>query len=478
MAVNGDHRRRRLLVGANAGIATAIAVVIAFLLADIAARQHVRWDLSADSVGTLRPETLGTLDALDRSGADVTITAFSAQARDAEGAVRNRVVRDFLAEMALRTAHLKTAFVDLDVDRQVAEGKGVDRYGTVVVEGRGERIDVVDRELFRTRGSKADRQVDFIGEGALSRAVAQVLADDPRHAYFLVGHGERRRDGGGAGGVSLFASLLVAQGWDVAELDMLRGKDVTGPPTVPADADVVFVFGPTGPLTPEEDAAVGAYLQHGGRVGYFVDPGDFVADFIETVGVSIPTGSVQDEARFLPHDDRPVLRFHPHPVTQPLIDADTAVVVAYAAPIRVEPHPGVDAVDLLVTSREGWLERGDERPPVHDPSDGEGPVSAAVAIDIPREDGPPARLAVVGDVDVATDELIAEGPGNAAFAVNLARWLVGDEDRAGLVGRPSAVRVVALSEDRFATLGVLLVGVWPTVFLAIGAAVSFARRER
>lgn len=478
MAVMGDHRRRRLLVGANAGLATAIAVVIALLAADIAGQHRLRWDLSADAVGTLQPETLGTLDALDRGGIDVTITAFSAQARDAESALRNRVIRDVLGEFALRTPHVKTAFVDLDVERQVAEGKGVDRYGTVVVEGRGERIDVVDRELFRTRGKRPDRQVEFIGEGALSRAIAQVLADDPRRAYLLVGHGERRRDGGGAGGVSLFASLLVAQGWDVAELDMLRGKDVIGPPSVPDDADVLLIVGPTGPLTPEEDVAVGAYLQRGGRVGYFVDPGDFVADFIEAAGVTIPTGTVQDEARFLPHDDRPVLRFHPHAVTQPMIDADTPVVVAYAAPIRIQPHPGIDAVDLLVTSRDGWLERGDERPPVHDPTDGEGPVTAAVAIDIPRDSGPSARLAVIGDVDAVTDELIAEGPGNAAFAVNLARWLAGDEGRAGLVGRPSAVRVVALSEERFATLGALLVGVWPSVFLAIGAAVSLSRRDR
>ena len=187
---------------------------------------------------------------------------------------------------------------------------------------------------------------------------------------------------------------------------------------------------------------------------------------------------MQDERHYAPHDDRPVLVAHAHAVTQPVLDADTPVVFAFAAPLELLRNAEAVTVDLVTTSRTGWIERGHENPPVHDASDGEGPVTVAAAIERAHSGHPPTRLLVVGDVDVITDELLAEGPGNAAFAVTGARWLVGDDDRTGPIGRPSPLRRVAMSEPELARLGVMLIGGWPLAFLVLGLLVARWRGAR
>lgn len=465
---------RRTTTAINAAIVTAAFVVIAALAADLAAHHPVRWDFSADHAATLQPETYGVLDVADKRGVDVTVTAFSSQARDAESELKDRFIQDLLRELSARTPRLHTRFVRFDAERDVAVSKGVDRYGTVLVEANGERVDVIDRELFRSRGAKGERRVEFTGEASVARAIAQVLSDDPRKAYFLLGHGEQRRDAG----LTTLVALLGAQGWDTADLDLLRASPGTGLPTIPTDADVVMIVGPDAPLTPEEDAAFSSWLGRGGRVGYFVEPGGFVASFLEEYGAYVQGGVVQDERRYAPHDDRPVLVAHPHPVTQSLLESDTPAVFAYSAPLELIRRPDAVTVDLVTTTRTGWIERGHESPPVHDASDGEGPVVAAAAIEVARAEQHPTRLLVVGDADVIGDDLLAEGPGNAAFAVNAVRWLAGDDDRTGPIGRPSPLRRVAMTEPELARLGVMLIGVWPALFLGLGLLVARARGAR
>lgn len=477
MAVNRTHWRRRLATGTNAAIVTLIVVVIAALLVDLAGRNRIRWDLSADAVATLQPETLAVLAASDAQSETIEVTAFSAQRKDQEALFRDRMVRDLLRELEYRSVRVRTRFVDFDADRLTAEALGVSRYGTIVVQGHGDRIDIVDRDVFKHRGKGADRELEFLGEAAVARAMQQVLSDEPRRVYLLQGHGERRLEEGGSRSAALLGTLLDNQGYEVRALDLLRERDQTGPPVVPDEADALLVLGPVAPLTPEEDLAIRDYLRGGGRVGYFVDPGGFVARFLEEAGVTVPSGVVLDTMRVFPYEDRPVLRYGRHAVTDGLAEANLLTVLAHAAPLGIERRDDLEAADLLVTSRSGWIERGTERPSVFDPADVGGPVTVASAIT--WRGGPrPGRLVAVGDADLLSDELLAEAPGNATFAVNVVRWLVGDDDRMSRIGRPSQIRRLTLSPDQLAMIRWLVLALMPLIVVLAGGAVWSARRNR
>ena len=126
---------RRLATGSNAMLVTAMVVIIVFMLVGFAEKGRVRWDLSADGGATLERDTELALQLLDAQDATVTITAFTAQARNDEAAVKDQTMRDFLRELDLRSPKLKTQLVDYDRDRITAEKLGIRQYGTVVIEG-------------------------------------------------------------------------------------------------------------------------------------------------------------------------------------------------------------------------------------------------------------------------------------------------------------------------------------------------------
>jgi ABC-type uncharacterized transport system involved in gliding motility auxiliary subunit len=477
-----EHWKRRMLTGTNALFVTLLVMGIVAAAVELSARYRYRIDLSEDAMSTLLPQTEAVLDTLDRQDITVRITAFSAQRKGQESFYKDRAVRDLLRELELASPRVETRFVDFDQDRLTAESLGVSRYGTVVVEGRGDRVDIVDRDLFRRRGK--DQGFDFLGEPIVAKALTQVVSDSARRVYFLEGHGEKRLGATGPDGFAGLSTLLQNQGWSVESLNLLRDAETGTPPTVPEEASAVVMVGPTGPLSSQEELALREFVARGGHLGVFVDPGGVVPELVRELGVTVPSGVVFDTVAIFPHEDRPVLGYRPHPITQELADANTTTMVAHAAPLDLASLEGVRADVLMTTSRRGWVERGFERPATYDQgTDGPGPVAVAVAIMAAQPHpainrGRVARLLVMGDTDVLTDELLGEGPGNATFAVNTMRWLVGDDDRMSLVGRPSQTRRIALSTGQLAAVQWVVLGLMPLLAVLVGAIVWWTRRDR
>lgn len=160
-----------------------------------------------------------------------------------------------------------------------------------------------------------------------------------------------------------------------------------------------------------------------------------------------------------------------------LLEAGLAPVVRDSSPVVAEPGADRAFAPLLVTSDAGWVERGRESPAVYDAADGRGPVVVAVAGTVGAPDSPAARIAVVGDVDIVTSELLGQGAGNAALARNLVQWLVGDNPL-GAVAPQEPLRRVAMSRDDVVWLGCVLVLGVPTLCLAIGAFIGWRRHHR
>lgn len=476
MAVR-THWRRRLFTGTNALFVTVLGLVVAIFATELAQRVRFRVDLSSDGSATLLPALESAIASAEASDADVEITAFSAQRRDAQALIKDRTMRDLLREMETRSRRLHTRFVDFDADRMTVEQKHVTRYGTVVVEARGDRVDVVERELFRVSGKKEDRQVEFLGEGALSKAIAAVTSGQHRVVYVLGGHGERRLDTG-VGALKSLSQLLENQGMVVKRLDLVGERGRTGQMVVPDDAGAVLIVGPNAPFLAEEDRALATYVTGGGAVGYFVEPGGMVAPFVEQLGVTVPSGFVLDTQFLVPFVDRPVLRYGRHPIADAVAEDNLITVMPAPAPVVVNPPKG-EAVAVLQTSKAGWIERSGEKPPEFTAGvDVEGPVGVVTALSVPVADGHTARIVVVGDAEWVSDELLGEGPGNATLAVNLVRWLVGADDRLVRVGRAAAVRRVSMSDSQLALVRAVVLAGMPLLALVAGIAVLATRRGR
>lgn len=486
MALNRN-LQRRLAVGSNATLVTVLVVAAVIVLYLIVDRFRVRVDLSADQGSVLAADTRNKLRLLDNDGQTVTITAFSSQRGKKESYFKDRQIQDLIDELDYGSVTVETHFVDFDKERLTAEKLGVTDYGAVVVQRGERRVDLRDRDLFRHTGKGDDRKLEFLGEAALNRAFSQLMSDTRRVIYSLVGHGELSVDAADPNGLSDLAQALEQENYELKKLDLVRDRDDAAP-RVPDDAAAVLIARPQVPIPPADEDLLLAYVGGGGSLLVAVEPGGVVPGLLGRFGVVVPDGIVLDKLLVFPYPDRPVPRYKPHPITSELADQSLVTVLARVAPIQasVPAKEGVRASTLMETSRDGWIDRGGEvvsGAAKYEPDiDGAGPAQMAVALEISPDSGlvnrGRARVVVIGDSDLLTNGLLSEGPGNASFAINTFRWLLGDEGRLSVVGRPSAARRLALSQDDLGKLRWLVLSIGPLLVVTLGAAVWAARRGR
>jgi len=482
---------RRLAHGGNATLVTIMVVVLIGLLFGVADRNRLRWDVSSDASNRLLDDTVNKLRLLDEAGVEVEVFAFSAQSGHKDAYFKNRALNDLLDELTYASDVVATRFVDFDRERLTAERLGVRDYGHLVVRQGEKRVDIKDRQLFRRQGKGAERRLEFLGEAAFNRSVSQILSDKRRTIYALRGHGERDVEDSGPGGLSELATLLDQENYALEPLDLFRDFARDETPIVPLDAAGLLIARPATALTPTESDAIVAYLAAGKPLMVWVDPGSPPPEILDRLKVSVSPGIAMDKYLVFPYPDRPVPKYRSHPVTSELLDQHLVTVLAHVAPlIGPDPRPAWARVSkLLETSRQGWIDRGGELQrgaAVYEPGvDGEGPATMAFALEIqPDAAGPVSpgkrvgRVMVVGDSDFASNALLAEGPGNATFAVNAFRWLLWDDARLSVIGRPTRVRRLALTDQDKSMLRWLTLGLLPLVTLLAGAGVWAGRRGR
>lgn len=480
--------RRRLATGSNATFVTLLVVATVVVLYLIVDRYRVRVDFSADQGSTLLADTRNKLRLLDADGRPVTITAFSSQSGKKDSYFKNRQIQDLIEELDYGSATVSARFVDFDKERLTAESLGVTEYGTVVIQRGEQRVDLADRDLFRRSGKGEDRRIDFLGEAALTRGFAQLMSDTRRVVYALVGHGELDPESHEPGGLADLTAALDQEHYDLKRLDLVRDREGGAVPGVPDDAAAVLVLRPKVAIPQVEEDLLLAWFAGGGALLFAVEPDSPVPSLVGRLGVAVPDGIVLDKLLLFPYPDRPVPRYKTHPITQDLASELLVTVVSRVAPLQaaVPPVEGVRSTTLLETSRDGWIERGGELnggQAIYQPEvDGQGPAAMALALEVGPESGlvgkKPGRVVVSGDADLFTNALLGEGPGNLSFAVNTVRWLVGDDGRLSVVGRPSAVRRLALTEEDRGKIRWLTLGMGPMVAVALGAAVWASRRGR
>lgn len=483
--------RRLLAYGSNATLVTLIVLTVLVLVYALADQFRGRVDFSEGSQNTLLPETMAKLALIDADGIPVQITAFTAQSGKPEAYFKNRAMKDLLLEIDRNSTAVSWRQVDFDKERLTAERLGVTQYGHLVIQRGEDRVDIKDRELFKRRGKVSDNQWDFLGESALDRGLAQLLTPRRRVVYVLRGHGDLDPEERGPDGLSELVEALDQERYDVEALDLLRTGREGEAPDVPEDAALVFVARPRASLTAQEEDVLLGWIGRGMPVLFAVDVGYPVPAILSRLGISVPDGLVLDRELLFPYRDRPLPRYKSHPIVDELRDDGLATVLAAAAPVVAsEPPPaGVFSAPVLVTSRDGWIERGgtDENGIArYEPDfDGAGPATFAVALEVTSASGlvrqgkPTARVLVIGDGDAFTNALLDEGPGNEVFAVNAVQWLAGEDKRLGVkVRRTAEVRRLALTEEETGTLRWVSLALMPGLVFLLGLASWWSRRGR
>jgi len=472
-AVWGKLTTRNMLYGGNTVAMAAILIGILVLVNVLGARQPKRWDLTSNQQFTLSDETVQILGQIQQP-----IQAIGFFAPD-DG--RRRDLEDRLREyQAHANGMLTYQFVDPIEAPGYAQQLGVRELGTTVL----------------VMGDQK-QTINGTAESDVTSAILKLVQPNPRKAYFTIGHDERRTDGSDQDGLGQLKTQLESRNFTIDTLNLFTT------PEVPADASVVVIAGPQRPFSPDEDTALGAYLDRGGSLMIMVDPGvDSGLDPIanrwgvklgQTYVVETDPRLVAARSPFLPV----VERLAAHKITERLAAPIVFIAPTYLT-VPQQPPGGGQVTTLAQSSQRSWAESDPNA--LKDPQaikldegvDVPGPLTLAVAIEqtapssaapgtpppAPDDNTPKARVMIVATSQLASNQVFQFGGavGNANLVLNAATWLAHDDQLISIKAKPTDNRTLFLTgaQQNFVLLSSILF--LPAIVLAAGILVWWSRR--
>ena len=472
--------------GVNTVIMTAAFIGLVVLANYVAFENHFRADTTATNQFSLAERTRDLLDGLDRP---INIIAYYPdEIPDIEMLTRRGKVETMLGEFSKRSGNLSYRFIDPQKEADLARSQGVTAYETLTVAAVG--TDLID--LVRPTDSVYSRL-----EQDLYTALLVATETERKKVYFLAGHGERDINGAEDDGYQQIRDGL--------EVDNYQVELLVWPPTeegvsVPDDAALLVIAGPTGELPPAHANALNAYMtghnpggeprREGARVIFLAEPDthDSFRAFLAFWGVIATDGYIRDTEGAQPNAPR-TLRVG---IYNPQAPAE--IVAPRGQPLNVAFMPGAAALEPIIeestarvpvpiaaTTQAAYLIDDIERV---DPSDGDpqGVYFPAIYLDIAAPVGvaaptvrPPdneiAGMAVFGDSDFISNRNVERGS-SAALFLNTANYLMGDYSLVSIRDREFVFREWNLDANefnfvRFSTwlllpglMGIMAVVVW------------------
>lgn len=441
-------------------------------------RQNKRWDFTANQVYSLSDQTVKLLKDLKEP---VKITVF-------ERNDRQDVHKTRLEEYKYQSSKLTTEFVDPDREPTKATNAKVDSLPTILVEYHG-----------RTERATSSSEQD------LTNALIKAVTGQARKVYFTQGHGEKDIASSERNGLSSAADAMKQDNFGVESLVLLQKK------TVPDDATVLVIAGPTTDFFPPEIEALNSYAAKGGKILVMLDPlikgpaQPLLTQFLADWGIRAGNDVVLDASgmgQILGTDASvPVAASYPtHPITQGF-----RVLTAYPMSRSMTPIEGGSnshtAQPLVNTSPQSWseadlasLSSGKGQVEFNaDKGDKQGPITLAAAVSAPATVTPPAasgnatpsspdsdrkpetRVVAVGDSDFASNMAIGIS-GNRDFFMNSLNWLSQQENLIAVRPRQPEDRRLTLTADQQNRVMILSLFIIPGIVFASGIYTWWRRR--
>lgn len=290
--------------------------------------------------------------------------------------------------------------------------------------------------------------------------------------------------------------LYVAGGHREAELsktfrrlmekDDLELRDIGMLTELPEDASMLLLNAPIDDFTDEEMKSLVNYLERGGNVfaattmtekGYLPEN---ISTALSAFGIFTLPGIVVDGEAQLGITFE-VLEFE-HEVTQPMINAGRSVVLSIAQGMMYLPIEGVTQEPLLTSSDISYIKKDGYYATTLEKEEGdmEGPFALGIAATKTNEDGSEAKLVYVSTGAILDDSVDSQSSGgNQRFVRGALAWLADPEGRWQSLSpvKYNYGRLTSEGEDT-SRLGMLMVGGFPLILLAVGAIVALLKHRK
>ena len=243
----------------------ALLVLLIFVPVNIIAGLFDKgYDMTPAKKYTLNQKTLELLDDTSDKQIDIYYLSLLKYFKDAEAAdylplyhtLTQLEERDNIRLTCFRPNENPTLTQELDPERLLGTYEG-----DVFIKCNGVIKKVSKDKIFQT-GSDGSKQ--YAGEELIAAAIDTCSKGYLPTVYFLTGHGEKTIEEN----FSNFTAILKTNNYDVKTLDL----DKEG--TVPQDAKIIYLTGPTKDLTDKETQLLLDYSDNGGSMSFLLDPCD------------------------------------------------------------------------------------------------------------------------------------------------------------------------------------------------------------
>ncbi|HVM32990.1 MAG TPA: GldG family protein [bacterium] len=466
-------RKRSTQVRANLSLVAAAMLAIVVTVNYIVSRHPVRFDLTANHMYTLAPETLDALKGLTQD-VNVTLLMSGKRALPAVGQAQA-----LLQEYAKYSGKFHFKVVDVDKNPSEAKRLGIHEYNTVVFESGDNRKDVLQRDYITYAFTGQQPTPKFQGESAFTSALASMKDSVHSVVYFTTGHGERDRNNPQGDGLNTFQEMLQKENYDVKDLNLLAaGK-------IPEDATVIAIAGPSRAFQPTEVAALRAFVKNGGKVLAMLDPwvNSGLDPLLRDFGVKTENDVVIDPTSFAFPDVRSVIPVYgAHAIVSKLADQRLASILPFARGLeKTDPGmKGATSTVLLQSTDKGFGDtvEKDKYFKFHKGQDLKGPIPMAIASEWPLSDKPgvTARLVVFGSSLFVINQMV-QAPGNIDLGLNSFSWLVGDDKKITIRPKEDDNRTLNLSNTGVSIIYYLTVVLMPLGVIGAGILIWWRRRS-
>ncbi len=472
--------------GVNTVIMTAAFIGLVVVANYVAFENHFRADTTATNQFSLADRTKGLLDSLDRP---INVIAYYPdEIPDIDMLTRRGKVDTMLSEFGKRSGKFTYEFLDPQKEADLARSQGVTAYETLAVSAVD--TDIID--LVQPTDVVYSRL-----EQDLYTALLVATETQQKKVYFLGGHGERDIDRDAEDGYLHIRQGLEVDNYAVEPLIWTPSNEEV---SIPEDAALVVIAGPTGELPPAHAEALNLYMagqradgeprREGARLIFLAEPDthDSFRAFLAFWGVIVTDSYIRDIEGSQPNAPR-TLRvgiYNPR--------APSEIVAPRGQPLNVVFMPGAAALEPIVeeattratvpiaaTTTSARLIDDIERtePTQNDPGgvyfpalylDIVAPVGGVVPTERPA-DNEIAGMAVFGDSDFVANSNVQRGS-SAALFLNTANYLMGDFSLVSIRDREFVYREWNLDANefnfvRFSTwlllpglMGIMAVVVW------------------
>ncbi|MBD9185303.1 MAG: hypothetical protein EGQ26_06615 [Clostridiales bacterium] len=445
------------------------AVVLAILIAvnvfvSVLPASATKLDISASKLYSITSNTKAVVNNLTQD-----VTLYWVVQADKE----DSVIENLLSKYDSLSDHIQVEKKNPDVYPTFAAqytDETVPNNSVIVVSGDRSRYISYNDIYVQTSDMYAySYTTSFDGEGAITSAIDYVVTETLPRMYVLEGHGETELP-------ASFADAVEKENVQTQSLSLLTED------SVPEDAACVTIYAPQSDISQEEAEMLRSYTEKGGKLLVIAGPVkgaeltnlySLLTDYgVEPVEGIVVESDREHYAFGYPYVLMPDMQSDN--ITQSLMDSRYHPIFPVSQGLQVTDSSSVTT--LLTTSDTAFSKTAGYSLTSYDKEAGDTDGPFAVAVSIATDGG--GQIVWFSASDFLSDMYNAYSSGaNVNLAMNALSSLMGEREAMAIRSKSLNYNYLTISDSVSSVLKVLLIGVFPLLYLAVGVIAVVEKRR-